>query len=346
MILNRPRSDFGVEPPAGVLVLGGSGFIGSHLASLLAGAQLHFRIGDLHRSNTFPDRWAECDVRHRETLTDLLRGMDTIINLAAVHRDDVRPISRYHETNVHGAQEVCAAARSSGIQKIIFTSSVAVYGVHAAPVGEEGPFAPCNEYGKTKLQAEAIYRAWANEDAARTLVIVRPAVIFGEDNRGNVYNLLQQIAAGRFLMVGTGENVKSMAYVGNVAAFLMHMLGAGPGTHIFNYADGPDMDTMTLVQHARHRLSRHGSVARIPKSLALAGGHVLDAVAQITGKSFPVSAIRVRKFCESTQFLASRIQATAFIRPYSLAEGLDRTIRHEFPAESSMAPQTVAAHGR
>ena len=58
----------------------------------------------------------------------------------------------------------------------------------------------------------------------RSLVIIRPTVIFGEGNRGNVYNLFRQIADRRFLMFGDGENKKSMAYVGNVAEFICHLL--------------------------------------------------------------------------------------------------------------------------
>ena len=52
-----------------------------------------------------------------------------------------------------------------------------------------------------------------------SLIIVRPTVIFGEGNRGNVYNLFKQIASNKFLMVGDGNNKKSLAYIGNVVAF-------------------------------------------------------------------------------------------------------------------------------
>lgn len=326
------------------LILGGSGFIGTRLTTLLTEAGIPAQIGDMKPSIAFSSLWTECDVRHRDTFASLACGAGVIVNLAAAHRDDVRPISLYREINIDGAAEVCSVARSQGIQKIVFTSSVAVYGFHSVPVNEDGPFAPFNEYGKTKLEAESIYRTWADEDRSRTLVIVRPAVIFGEGNRGNVYNLLHQIAAGRFFMVGDGKNIKSMAYVGNVSAFLVHTLGFGPGTHIFNYVDGPDMDTQSLVEHIRCCLHRKRSILRIPFPLALAGGRTFDAVARITGRKFPISAIRVRKFCESTQFLADRADSSGFIRPFTLLDALDRTIQFEFPSKPPDSARSIA-HG-
>ncbi|MGA3136309.1 MAG: NAD-dependent epimerase/dehydratase family protein [Terracidiphilus sp.] len=315
-----------------ILILGGSGFIGTRLTALLTEQNIPLRIGDLRPSEAFPDLWAKCDVRRHETLNEVARGAGAIVNLAAEHRDDVRPLSRYHETNVEGASQVCLTARNAGIQKIVFTSSVAVYGFHPYPIDESGPFAPFNAYGKTKLEAEGVYRAWAAEDPSRTLVIVRPTVVFGEGNRGNVYNLLYQIASGRFLIVGSGNNVKSLAYVGNVAAFLIHTLSLGPGMHIFNYVDGPDMNTRDLVEHIRRCLGRPGKTPGIPMPVALAGGHLMDVLARLSGRRFPISAIRVRKFCESTQFSADLAAQSGFTPPYSLSEGLARTLQFEFPA--------------
>lgn len=315
-----------------VLILGGSGFIGTRLCGLLAERGIPFRIGDSRQSQPFPGAWTPLDVRREEGLREFLKDADIVVNLAAEHQDDVRPISRYHETNVQGAANVCQAARDAGVKKIVFTSTVAVYGFQSSPADENCPFAPFNEYGKTKLEAEAIYRAWAQEDSSRTLVIVRPTAVFGEGNRANVYNLLYQIASGRFLMTGPGNNVKSLAYVGNVAAFLLHTFSLGPGVHIFNYVDGPDMSTKELVDYVKKCLGRNGNTPQIPMSLALAGGYLLDGVARLTGKTFPVSAIRVRKFCESTQFRADRVTQSGFIPPYSLRDGLARTIQCEFPS--------------
>ena len=332
----------GTEPSAGqsrVVILGGSGFIGTRMTQILRDQSRAVGIGDISRSAAFPELWTECDVQLSESLGEVLHGADAVINLAAVHRDDVRPLSRYYETNVNGAEQVCEAARRASVQKIIFTSSVAVYGFQPHAVDEGGPFAPFNAYGETKLKAEQVYREWAQEQPGRTLVIVRPTVVFGEGNRGNVYNLIHQIATGRFLMVGAGNNVKSIAYVGNVATFLVHTLSLGTGTHVFNYVDGPDMRTSDLVEYVRSCLGKPGRVTHISKNIAMAGGRMFDLAARLTGRTFPISAVRVQKFCETTQFRADRMRESGFAPPYSLKDGLARTIQFEF-AEKSSSNQT------
>jgi GlcNAc-P-P-Und epimerase len=312
------------------MILGGAGFIGTRLAELLTEQSIPVRIGDRSESHVSPRLWTRCNVTQREPLRGLVQGAPAIINLAAEHRDDVRPLSRYHDVNVEGAVQVCEAAREAGVQKIVFTSSVAVYGFQQRAVDESGPFEPFNEYGRTKLAAEGVYRAWAEEDPARTLVIVRPTVVFGEGNRGNVYNLLRQIASGKFFMVGSGTNVKPMAYVGNVAAFIAHSLSLGAGVYVSNYVDGPDMNTRDLVAQIYNRLGKSGDVKKIPMGGAMAGGRLLDAVARISGRTFPISAIRVRKFCETTQFKSERVSQLGFSAPFTLADGLARTVEAEF----------------
>ena len=262
--------------------------------------------------------------------------MDTIINLAAVHRDDVRPLSRYDDVNVQGALNVCEAARKHGINRIIFTSSVAIYGFAPADTAESGEPNYFNDYGRTKYLAEQVYKKWQAEDPVnRTLVVVRPTVIFGEGNRGNVYNLLKQVASGRFAMFGNGRNRKSMAYVENVAAFLEYSLSFKPGLHIYNYIDKPDFDMNTLVSEARKTLFGKNNVGlRLPAFLGMAIGYFADFVAKLTGKTLPVSSIRVKKFMGTTQF-ASSVSETGFVPPISLAEGLARALRYEFLEDNS-----------
>ena len=315
-----------------VSVVGGSGFIGTRLSRRLSqNAMLQLHIVDKICSQVFPKHTTVADVRSIEQLRSSIREHDLIVNLAAEHRDDVRPVSLYDDVNVGGARNICNVAREKSVQIIVFTSSVAVYGF--APIGtdESGNIDPFNDYGRTKYEAEQVFKTWqAEEPSERTLVIIRPTVVFGEQNRGNVYNLLRQIAKGKFVMVGNGENRKSMAYVENVAAFIEHSLSFKPGVHIYNFIDKPDFTMNQLVGSVKRILGKEEKIGlRLPYAAGYAIGKGFDFVAAITGKRFPISSIRVKKFCANSVYNTA-IDETGFVPPVPLAQALEQTIRHEF----------------
>jgi nucleoside-diphosphate-sugar epimerase len=310
-----------------ICVIGGSGFIGTRLCNRLTANK--FTIADIRPSPLFSS--VKADVRCLDDLLEAIKDDDIIINLAAEHRDNVTPRSLYEEVNVDGARNICLAARTRGVKTIIFTSSVAVYGFAPRNTAETGAINPFNDYGRSKYQAEQIYREWQKEDpSVRCLVIVRPTVVFGEQNRGNVYNLLRQIASGFFVMIGDGKNQKSIAYVENVAAFLQHSLSLGPGVYLFNYVDKPDFSMNSLVDLVKSSLGKSkGTRLRIPYALGLVLANAIDLIAVLTGRKLAISAIRVKKFCSDSLFKAS-FSETGFIPPVNLVDGLEKTIRHEF----------------
>ncbi|MBX3504004.1 MAG: NAD-dependent epimerase/dehydratase family protein [Parvibaculum sp.] len=314
-----------------ICVVGGSGFIGTRLCDRFAESGREFEIVDIVTRRKHAGRTREADIRDADGLRRALNG-ETIVHLAAVHRDDVRPLSLYADVNVRGTEVLCSIAEEKGINKIVFTSSVAVYGFTDPETPESGAINPFNEYGRTKYEAEKILRSWqAKDPASRCLVIIRPTVVFGEGNRGNVYNLLRQIHSGAFLMVGSGENRKSMAYVGNVAAFLDHVLNAGPGVQIYNYVDKPDFSMNELVALTRGVLFGKGSVGfRLPVWAGLAAGGLLDIAARATGRTFPLSSIRVRKFTATTTFASAAHDCEGFRAPFPIEEGIERTLNSEF----------------
>lgn len=346
-----------------ITIIGGSGFVGTRLTKRLLAAGHSVKIADKRRSVTYPELWVRCDIRNAgnetnefpESLTDkasapgkaeeaakampmqslleVLKGSDVVINLAAEHRDDVTPKSLYDDVNVLGSENVCNACSELGIKKIIFTSSVAVYGF--APVGtdETGEINYFNDYGRTKYLAEGKYREWLQKDANNAAVIIRSTVIFGEQNRGNVYNLLNQIASGRFPMVGKGTNRKSMNYVENVVAFIEYELSHDTvgGEYLYNYCDEPAYDMNNLVLDVYKFLGKPKSkLFHFPYWLAYCGGLCFDLLAFITRKKFAISSIRVKKFCQNTYFVASNIKKTGFVAPVKLEEGLKSTIEYEF----------------
>lgn len=312
-----------------ITIIGGSGFVGTNLCKQLAIKQQDFEIIDLQMSNQFPEKCKIADVRDVNTLRKVITG-DVVVNLAAVHRDDVRDKSEYQRTNIDGAENVALVCEEKGIDKIVFTSTVAVYGFAEPGTDETGAIAPFNEYGRTKFGAEEKLRAWhTNGDNA--LIIVRPTVIFGEGNRGNVYNLLNQIASGKFVMVGAGENKKSMAYIGNIVAFLEACIVTDQKYGVYNYVDTPDLTMNELVSQVRQTLKGQKGVGlRLPYWLGMLLGYVADIVANISARNLPVSSIRVKKFTASTEFRSAKSGLDNFVSPFMLSDGIDRTLSSEF----------------
>ena len=310
------------------IIIGGAGFVGTRLKQELNKFQiLDKRLG----SGQFGD------ITKPETLASKLSGKDSIILLATEHRDDVSPVSKYYDTNVQGTQNVLDEMDRVGCKHLVFTSSVAVYGLNKVNPDENHPVDPFNHYGKSKWEAEKVIKAWYDKDPeGKSVTIIRPTVIFGEKNRGNVYNLLKQIASGKFLMIGKGQNRKSMAYVGNVVAFIKHRLElAEEGYHVFNYIDKPDLTMTSLLGVIEKSLNKKIPSVRIPIWLGYLGGFGFDVLAFVTRKKLAISSVRVKKFVATTQFDATKVHSSGFRAPYTLEEGLDRTLNYEFVQERS-----------
>lgn len=321
-----------------VLVVGGSGFIGTRLIEVLL-AEGHRVVNlDLAPSAAHPELTEIGDVRNFTDVKSAAAGCEAIINLAAEHRDDVKPLSRYQDVNVNGISTVIKAAEANAILRIVFTSTVAVYGLDKVDPAEHSAVEPFNEYGRTKYAAELLLRQWVSADHRRSLSVVRPAVVFGENNRGNVYNLARQIASGRFVFVGKGLNKKSMGYVGNIAVFLAAQLQAPSGDNLTNFADKPDLTTRELVNLVRESL---GGKARrqisVPYWLGMLGGRGFDLLATVLKKNLPISAIRVKKFCAETTVDTTRLQASGFRPAFTLREALQRTVKAEFIDRDGLA---------
>ena len=316
-----------------ITVIGGSGFVGTNLCRQLSLKQQDFEIIELKMSNQFPEKCKIADVRDIETLRKTITG-DVVVNLAAVHRDDLRDKAEYQRTNVDGAENVATVCSEKGINKIVFTSTVAVYGFAAPGTEENGKINPFNDYGRTKFEAEERLRDWQLSER-NSLIIVRPTVIFGEGNRGNVFNLLNQIASGKFLMIGRGSNKKSMAYIGNIVAFLQACIETDKEYALYNYVDTPDFDMNSLITQVRKTLKKKDGVGlRLPYEAGLTIGYIADFITYISGKKLPISSIRVKKFCSSSAFASAKQGLDGFQPPFTLQDGIDRTLTSEVIASN------------
>ncbi len=320
-----------------ILYIGASGFVGTRLIDITK-QKYNIENLDKQESHFYPELTFFGDIRDIDSIEKTIQNKDLIVLLAAEHRDDVSPINLYYDVNVEGTRNVLQLMSKNGINNIIFTSSVAIYGLNKQNPDESSPADPFNHYGKSKWQAEELLREWYNEDTEqRSLTIIRPTVIFGERNRGNVYNLLKQIAQGKFLMVGNGKNKKSMAYVGNIASFIQYQLeNLKKGKYkVFNYVDKPDLTMSELVSLVEKCISKKLPSIKIPYYIGMMAGYGFDILSKITVKKFSISYMRVKKFCATTQFDSSAAQNSGFIAPFKLEEALSRTINYEFIKNSN-----------
>lgn len=311
-----------------IIVTGDSGFIGSYLTPALAehGHTLYGLDLDPVKKVKIGYQAYTGDIRDPKAWEQLPRDADAIIHLAAAHKDFGITQEEYYAVNEEGMRRLTEFAASRGIRSILFYSSVAVYGENQ-PSTEETEPAPVNHYGGSKLAGEKVLTAWAKGSNDRSAVIVRPAVVFGPRNVANIFKLIRQVCDGKFLWVGDGSNVKSVAYVENlVAATLFLLERMKPGAVIYNYSDDPQMTTRGLVGIISAVSGQRVSSFGIPLFAAMAVASLFDLAGALTGRDFPITAARLKKFNTSTEHRAVRIRQEGFVPAISIEEGIRRNV--------------------
>ena len=109
--------------------------------------------------------------------SELFPSPSLIFNFAAVHREPGHQPHEYYETNIKGAENVCAYAAATGCKRMVFTSSISPYGPSEETKHEESLPVPETAYGGSKLVAEKMHVAWRNGDPERKLLIMSPGVV-------------------------------------------------------------------------------------------------------------------------------------------------------------------------
>lgn len=309
-----------------VTLIGGAGFIGGHLQGALQ------KQNHLVRCLDIDDRMVDfIDVCSPTTFSGI-KGSEAVINLAAEHRDDVRPVTRYREVNVSGARNLCEQCSEAGINKIIFISSVAIYGDRLNTEASDDHVAT-SEYGASKMEAESVYRSWQRENPLeRSVTIIRPTAVFGEEQKaGNVLRLIEYVCRRRFLLVGSGDNYKSLAYVKNVADFIIFTLSEPAGISEHDYVDEPSMTTLELISAIEQTCGLPQSTSvRIPRFAALAASSLATILFRLAGRSFVATPNRIKAFTRNTNH-ALRTHHKDFRAAYTLEEGLHKTV-HAYKA--------------
>ena len=209
-----------------VIVFGGAGFIGTHLVNALRHGGCEVLVADLKAPVDRAVPYCTVDVRQPIPVALMKFDADVAINLAAVHRSPGHKDREYYDTNVGGAMTVTAWCRESHVRKLMFTSSIAVYGPSEAALSEISACRPNSAYGRSKLMAEGIHRLWSDQDQANELVVLRPSVVFGPGEGGNFTRLARALEKRRFAFPGRVDTIKSCISVWDLVAVHLFVLGS------------------------------------------------------------------------------------------------------------------------
>ncbi|MBE0558635.1 MAG: NAD-dependent epimerase/dehydratase family protein, partial [Proteobacteria bacterium] len=287
-----------------VAVTGAGGFIGSILVPALSDAGYSarplVRIGKGRESGRRDA--GEIDVATGEGLDKGFEGADAVVHLAARNqpfRERSKGIlSEYRKVNVEGTRNVIRAAASSGVKTIIHMSSIKAMGEGSDGILEEsGKCDPETPYGISKLESEEVVLSETKGTGMRGIILRLP-MAYGPGNKGNIFRMLRWADRGYPFPIFPPDNLRSMIYVGNVAAGVMAVLksppvaGAPCSTYILK--DSVDYSTRMIYTVMCRAFGKSPRFLPLPKSLARLGSLVSEDFRKTT-TSFRVGSEKISR---------------------------------------------------
>lgn len=305
-----------------VIIFGGSGFIGMHLAKYLLENGFAEKIYSLDivkpRYTSDKISYIACNIRNPIDIE--IEQVEVIYNLAAIHQTPGHPNEEYFITNIRGAQNVCDFAEQKGIKTIVFASSISPYGASEDLKTEDSIPQPLTAYGTSKLTAEYIHRMWLERGVDRKLVIIRPGVVFGYGENGNFTRLYNSMKNCYFFYPGRKDTKKACVYVKDLVRSVYEMSCNGARLQFYNmcYPEPPAIEEITQTI---------SEVTGIAKPRLVIPAKLLRVTAAILGlftkKETGFHPDRIKKLMISTNISGEKLARSPYRLKYSLKEAIE-----------------------
>ena len=339
------------------IITGGTGFIGTHLTNLIKELNPEAQVYNLdivkpgtpnpvvkdykpalREGETLQSTFVECDIRKPiENLPFTPTPDDIIFNFAAVHRTPGHEDIEYFETNIRGAENVCAFAEKWGIRRIVFTSSIAPYGAAEQLKKETTLPTPNTAYGISKLVAEKIHMIWqaggttdvssfrttnlTNRTNERQLLIVRPGVVFGKGENGNFTRLYWAIRGHKFAYPGRKDTIKACIYVKELVRFMMWWVGLPQISQIaqnYNCCFEPAYTIQHIVEAMKKVTGLTQWVPDVPNWVIMP----MARMAMLLGSPMGICPARVKKLQISTNICGEKLKGCGYQFKWTFEEAL------------------------
>ncbi len=322
-------------PERTILVTGATGAIGPSVVTVCHDAGFRVRtlsIDPCERAILPADTETlvgnVCDV---QAVDRAVEGTDTVVHLAAVlHRvgTEAGLNEDYRRVNVGGTENVVTAAVAHGVRRIVFLSTIAVYGSSGVDtIDEMTTPRPTTEYGRSKLEAEAVVRS-ARVDGQPIGTILRSAAVYGPRVKGNYLRLATAIARRRFVPMGPGRNRRTLAYDQDLArAVLLAATHPASAGSVYNVTDGEVHTLATIIRAIYRALGRRPPRLRVPLGAVRAVLGVYGKTCRLAGVEPIVTEATLEKYTEDVAVSGSLVQRELGFQPiFDLDTGWKETM--------------------
>lgn len=318
-----------------ILITGATGMVGRALVSrfLAQGVPLRLQVRSSKAlSLLFPELAKQRHVEvveldfasaSAEHLENLCRSCVAVVHTAGLVHQPQATDDLYDLLNLRATEALACAAKKQEIRQFVFLSTIAVYGSRLLNgTSEEASLAPDTPYGISKVKCEEYLQ---QNDIAPCITILRPALIFGEGDRGNMLSLMRQILRRRYFHIGQGDALKSLIYAPDLAYGIEKILQKNSaGYHVFNIANPLPVSMRSLAE----AIAQAGGVGTGMLTLPELPVRVAAGMASLLlGARSPLSADRVDKLTRSTFVSIRKLEEfCSFYPEFSLAQGLQAEI--------------------
>ncbi len=273
------------------------------------------------------------DITDRSTVEAAVEGVEAVVHMAAllhVLNPSSALRSQYERINVQGTRNVVDAARRAGVRRLVFFSTIAVYGPgHGRLLDETTSPCPDSFYAQTKLAAEPFVLDALGADRRPIGVVLRLAAVYGARIKGNYQRLVQALARHRFVPIGRGENRRTLIYDHDVAravlVALQHPAAAG---RLYNLTDGQVYPLQAIIRAICVALGQPAPRLRLPGTPTRLAAGLVEDLAHLLQRPVPIGRATIDKYLEDVAVDGRRICTELGFQPaYNLATGWQATIR-------------------
>ena len=264
------------------------------------------------RNFSFPTRVETIvvDICHSLQTEEMARDCEAIVHLAAkVHAiDDSGAGKDYEAVNVEGTRHILDAAVRSGVNRIVFASSVKVFGEETSGCVDETQVPdPQTAYGRSKWRAEQLVSEYA-ERHGLTAVSLRLPMVYGPTKKGNLYRMIEAIDHGRFPVLPRLSAARSLLHVKNfVQAVFLCLRPPCFKRSAYIVADTKPYCVTDLYDWLRAGLGKAPPRWRVPIWVLKSGARCGDVLQAISGSPAPLTTERLTKLIGSAWYSSTSI---------------------------------------